>query len=145
MKESGFKFEEHTADVKARCWGKDLEDAFAQTAYALMATITPNLTKISKTKSKIIKIKSEDKEAVLFDFLSELLFLFDVERLVFNDIKIESIIEINNQYELQAVLKGEEFNKEKHEIGTEVKAITYSYMKIEDKKDYTEIQIIFDI
>ncbi|MBY9007642.1 MAG: archease [Candidatus Lokiarchaeota archaeon] len=145
MKKSGFEFEDHTADVQARCWGINLEDAFAQTAYALMATITPDLKKISKNVSKTFKVTSEDKEALLFDFLSEFLFYFDVEGLVFNEINITSINKKNDQYELTVILLGEEFNKEIHEIGTEVKAITYSFMKIEEKDNYIEIRIVFDI
>ncbi len=145
MKQAGFKFEEHTADVKVRCWGKDLEEAFAQAAYALMETITPNLNKIFKVKSKSIKIVSEDREALLFDFLSELLYIFDVERLLFSQIKLKFIKKVEDQFELEANLKGEIFNKEKHEIGTEVKAITYSYMNIEIRNNNVEIQVIFDI
>ena len=40
---------------------------------------------------------------------------------------------------------GEKFSKEKHEIGTEVKAITYSYMNIEKENESYLINIVFDI
>lgn len=145
MNNSGFEFKEHTADVKVRAYGHSLEDAYAQTAYALMATISPDLNKISPKREKIMNINAEDKEALLFDFLSELLYIFDVEHLIFSKITIDSIKKSNNEFELRAILEGEEFNKEKHEIGTEVKAITYSYMKIENNDDIWEIEIVFDI
>jgi len=45
MKKAGFEFRDHTADVQVRSWGSSLEEAFSQTAYSLMATITPNLKK----------------------------------------------------------------------------------------------------
>ena len=32
MKEAGFEFKDHTADVSVRSWGKTLEEAFSQTA-----------------------------------------------------------------------------------------------------------------
>jgi len=145
MKKAGFEFEDHTADVQVKSWGRTLEEAFSQTAYSLMATITPDLDKVSPEIEKELNIMAEDKEALLFDFLSEFLFLFDVEELVFSDINVESIKQKENDYVIKAILKGEKFNKNKHEIGTEVKAITYSFMNISEKKGYIEISIVFDI
>jgi len=145
MKNADFEFQEHTADVKARAYGPSLEEAFAQAAYALMATISPDLTKISKVREKSFTIEAEDKEALLFDFLSELLYIFDVDHLIFGEINIDYIKKSENGFKLLTVLKGEKFNKEKHEIGTEVKAITYSYMKIEKIEGIWEIEIVFDI
>ena len=145
MKEAGFIYEDHTADVQARCWGRSLEEAFNQTAYSLMATITPDLKRISSNIEKKIKIEAEDKEALLFDFLSELLYIFDVEELVFNNIKVQIIKESEDLYVLNALLRGEKFSLTKHEIGVEVKAITYSFMEITESKNKVEISIVFDI
>lgn len=145
MKEAGYEFKEHTADIQVKSWGKTLEEAFSQTAYGLMATISPKLEKITPTTVKTLKIKAEDKEALLFDFLSEFLYIFDVEELIFNHIDVLKIERLNDAFELKAVLKGEKFDKQKHEIGTEVKAITYSFMLIEEKKKEVEINVIFDI
>ncbi len=145
MKGSGFVFMEHTADVSVKSWGKTLEEAFSQTALSLMTTISPDLKKISPKKEKEIEIISEDKYALCFDFLSEFLYIFDVEELIFSIVSVISIQKIGEKYKLVAIAKGEPFDKEKHEIGTEVKAITYSFMNIEEKEDKVEINIVFDI
>ncbi|MFW9936284.1 MAG: archease [Candidatus Thorarchaeota archaeon] len=145
MKNAGYEFKEHTADVQVKSWGSTLEEAFSQTAYSLMATISPRLENITPSIEKRISIKAEDKEALLFDFLSEFLFIFDVEELIFCYINVLKIKRLNEKYELEAIIKGEKFDKQKHEIGTEVKAITYSYMSIEEKKKEIEINVVFDI
>ncbi len=145
MKKAGFEFREHTADVQVRSWGSSLEEAFSQTAYSLMATITPDLKKITPKIEKKITIKAEDKEALLFDFLSEFLYIFDVDELVFSQIYVSKIEKFNDNYKLQATLKGEKFDLDKHEIGIEVKAITYSFMNIVEKHASTIIDIVFDI
>ena len=145
MKEAGFIFEDHTADVQALCWGSTLEEAFNQTAYSLMATISPNLDKISPKTEKKIKIEAEDKEALLFDFLSEFLYIFDVNELIFSKIEVQQIKQIGDHFNLDAVLKGEKFDTNKHEIGIEVKAITYSFMEIDENKEEVKIRIVFDI
>ena len=141
----GFRYLDHTADIQSLSWGRTLEEAFSQVALSLMTVITPNLDKISQTVEKSLKIKAEDKEALLFDFLSEFLYIFDVEGLVFNEIDIKSINKINNQYELEAIVRGEEFDKKKHDVGTEVKAITYSFINIDESTEGVKIKIVFDI
>ena len=145
MKKAGFEFRDHTADVQVRSWGPSLEEAFSQTAYSLMATITPNLKKITPKIEKKITIEAEDKEALLFDFLSEFLYIFDVDELVFSQIYVSKIEKFNDNYKLLAILKGEKFDLDKHEIGIEVKAITYSFMNIEEKRTGTIIDVVFDI
>ena len=145
MKKAGFEFREHTADVQVRSWGPSLEEAFSQTAYSLMTTITPNLKKIAVKVERKITVEAEDIEALLFDFLSEFLYIFDVDELIFNQIYVRQIEKLNDKYKLFATLKGEKFDLTKHEIGTEVKAITYSFMNIEKKHESTVIDIVFDI
>ncbi len=145
MKKAGYEFIEHTADVKVRSWGRNLEEAFSQVALSLMATISPNLEKIKHKVLKEIHIESEDKYALAIDFLTEFLYIFDVEGLIFSEIHVESINLKDNSYHLKALAKGEKFDKEYHEIGIEVKAITYSFMNIDEKKDTVQIDIVFDI
>ena len=110
-----------------------------------MTTITPNLNKIAVKVERKITVEAEDIEALLFDFLSEFLYIFDVEELIFNQIYVHQIEKLNDTYKLSATLKGEKFDLDKHEIGTEVKAITYSFLNIEKKHESTIIDIVFDI
>jgi SHS2 domain-containing protein len=145
MKEAGFEFMDHTADVSVKSWGRNLKEAFSQTALSLMMTITPNLNKISPKIEKNIEVISEDKYALCFDFLSEFLYIFDVEDLVFSYVVVKSIRKIGEKYKLIAMAKGEPIDRDKHEIGTEVKAITYSFMNIEETENKVEINIVFDV
>lgn len=144
MSEKGYKFLDHISDVQVRCWGVDLKEAFSQSALSLFDTIT-DIKEIEKKISRSFQISAEDKESLLFDFLSEFLYFFDTEDLIFSEIKVINIDEKNKQYVLNAEAKGEKFNPDKHSIGVEVKAITYSYMKIKEKKNKTMIEVIFDI
>jgi len=145
MKQVGFRFLDHTADIQVECWGPTLEAAFSQTALSLMTIITPDLNKIAPNIQKIMEIEAEDNESLLFDFLSEFLYIFDVEELVFSEISVETIMKKQEKYYLKAILKGEAFNRNAHEIGTEVKAITYSFMEINENKDNVNIKVVFDI
>jgi len=68
-----------------------------------------------------IRIESTDAESLLADFLSEVLFVSEVESLVFSDARIR----IDGLY-LNAELIGESFDPVRHSGGTEVKGISYS-------------------
>ena len=52
MKKVGFRYLDHTADVQVESWAPSLEEAFAQTALSLMATISPNLKLTLTLKQK---------------------------------------------------------------------------------------------
>jgi len=145
MKKAGFEFRDHTADIQVYCYGPSLEQAFEQAALSLMTIISPDLSKIDPKIEKKIEINAEDKEALLFDFLSEFLYIFDVDELIFSKIKVESITKVNDEYCLKARMLGEKFDLKKHEGGTIVKAITYSYMEINEEKEKVSIKVIFDI
>ena len=141
----GFEFLDHTADTQSHSWGRDLEEAFSQCVLSLMTVISPNLKIISPEIEKSLELEAEDKEALLFDFLSEFLYIFDVEGLIFQDVKNIQIKEINHKYQLKAMVSGEKFDPNKHEIGTEVKAITYSFIEIIEQENRVDIKIVFDL
>lgn len=140
-----FKFLEDmaTADVAFEATGKTLEDAFAYAALAMFEVET-DTKKIEPNISKKIEIEAEDKQALLFDWLSELLFIRDVEDMYFSkfDVKIEKI---NDKFKLTAEVYGEKFDDKKHELRTEVKGVSYQMMKIEEKPDECKVRVILDV
>lgn len=114
-------------------------EAFEGAATAL-SSIMVDIDKIDPDKSIEIELENEDLEDLLVDWLSELLYLFDVEELVFKDFEVN--IDKNR---LTATAKGERFNPEKHGSGTVVKAITYNELKVEKQKDKWIAQCVVDV
>lgn len=83
---------EHTADRALRVWGHELEDLFAGAAkgmYSLMA----DLEGLVATDWREIRLETWDPPSLLVDWLNELLFLTEMEGLVFVDSRIESLDE----------------------------------------------------
>ncbi len=83
---------EHTADRALRVWGYELEDLFAGAAkgmYSLMA----DLDGLVATDWREIRLEAWDPPSLLVDWLNELLFLTEMEGLVFVDSRIESLEE----------------------------------------------------
>ena len=88
-----------------------------------------------------IKLEAPDLEQLLVDFLSELLFLNSAQNLVFGFFKVELD---EKKKSLIAHVFGEKYNLTKHKIGSEIKAVTYHMLEVNNKKPYY-VQVIFDI
>ncbi|MHA1697638.1 MAG: archease [Promethearchaeota archaeon] len=143
---TGHEFLDHPADIQLHAWAPTIEDLFRETGKSLMSIIVEGGT-FSITKEIPVEVEAEDLKALLFDWLTEILYLFDTELFVIADIVIDGIYEKSDgQWMIKSLFKGERFDEKKHVPGTEVKAITYSYMTLEkEKDDLFHLYIIFDI
>jgi SHS2 domain-containing protein len=133
-------FEElpHTADIKIRVRAPTLETLFSDTFESLMQVMYG--THRAGGILREIRIESTDYESLLTDFLSEVLFIGEVESLVFSEARI-----IIDGFCLSAELSGEPFDSVRHSGGSEVKGISYSGLTItHDAKGYM-LDIIFDV
>ena len=133
-------FEEipHTADVKIHASAPTLEELFSETFKALMQVMYGTSRRGGTTRE--IRIESMDTESLLADFLSEVLFVSEVEGLVFSDAGIRI-----NGLSLVAQLDGEPFDPARHSGGTEVKGISYSGLDILHDGNGYMLDIIFDV
>ena len=100
-----FEYFDVTADIGFYAFGKNLNEAFENAGLA-MFNIISDTDNIDSDKAIEFEITSEDRVSLLYDYLEELLFYHEVEFMLFSefDIKIE---EIDNNYNLNAVIKGE--------------------------------------
>jgi SHS2 domain-containing protein len=137
-----FKFFEHTADAKFQAYGNSLEEAFSNAALA-MFSIMVDYNKVEAKIKKEINVSGNDLNALLYNFLEELLFLLDSESFLLNHIKKLSINKKDSIYHLNAITLGDEAS-DKYETKSEVKAVTYNEMEIHNKKPYS-VQVVVDI
>jgi len=135
----GYKFLPHTADVRIEAYGKSLEEAFTNSAYATTDVVTDH-SKVAAVVEKEFTAEGENQESLLYDFLEQFLILIDADGFLLHEIK-ELKISGNN---LSVKCVGDSYS-EKYEIHTHVKAITYQEMSIEESKDGFVIKFIVDI
>ncbi len=137
--EKEFEIIDHTADVGIRAYGSDLKEAFANAAKALFSLIT-ELDSVEEVAYRDTELTAPDQESLLVGWLNELIYLFDVENMLF---KRFDIIQLS-QTHLKARSYGSKVDKSKHELKIGVKAATYHMLKI-DKNDGYMVQVLFDI
>ncbi|RMF55612.1 archease [Candidatus Woesearchaeota archaeon] len=136
-----YEFLEHTADAKFRAYGRTLEGAFKNAALATFAIMT-DITKIKPKIEQVIEVTSRNKEALLYDFLAELLFLMDTEGFLLGKVKSLKITH-NLTYSLKAVVLGD--NADNYEVFTAIKAVTYNDMFIKEEENKVTIQVVHDL
>ncbi len=133
-----YKYFEHQADVGIIGVGKTLEEAFQEGAKA-MFQIMCDVDKVKPKKTIKIKLKSNDEESLFVDWLNELLAKKDIEEMMFSEFKVKI-----KGTSLTADVKGEKLDLKKHHLKIEVKAATYSQLKIEKGKEY-KAQCVVDV
>jgi len=135
-----FEVFNHTADIGLIIHGENLKALFENAGEAFFHLIT-DLRKVRRRIERRIHIGGESLDRLMVDWLSELLYLHDVENLLFKGFQVESVGEDG----LRAVVKGEPFQEGVHVIKTEVKAVTYHRIEIRQENGRWRAQVIFDL
>ncbi|MFC2002770.1 archease [Chloroflexota bacterium] len=133
-----FQLIEHTADTGLIAYGNSLAEAFANAAYGLFS-IMSELNKVREVQSQMIEVGAEDVEALLFNWMNQLIYVFEVEHLLFKRFAVAEFTEHN----LKATCWGETYNPSRHELKVGVKSATYHMLKVDGEKNM--VQVIFDV
>ena len=135
--------DEAIADIAFKAWGDSLNEVFIEAATAVYSLLT-NIEDLSDDKSIQINIKAETREKLLYKFLDEIIYLKDAE--LFFPKKVEvSIVEIEGNFTVNGSFYGCEFDYERHQMGNDIKAITYHDFYLKQKEDKWECYVLVDI
>lgn len=134
-----YEYFDVTADIGFRAYGESLNEAFENAGLAIFNIIS-DTSNIDAVNEISFKVRSEDEISLLYDYLEELLFYHEIEFMLFSEFHVE----IDDNLQLRATIKGEPINWDKHERKTEIKAITFHKMDVK-KTDKFELQAIVDL
>jgi len=135
---TSFHFEEleHTADLALKVRGHSLQEIFANAAYG-MFSLMADLGGVEPTVSHEISLESLDYEALLVDWLNELLYLHEVEEEIYTRFEIEALSPIA----LSAIVWGGKMATSK----LTVKAATFHDLEIRETGDGYLATVVFDV
>jgi len=128
----------HTADIRIRVRSESLEELFSEAALAMMSIMYGRTD--PGTVQRRITLGSDSPEDLLMDFLSEVLFVSEVDGLVFSSFSVTL-----SGNSLTAVLTGVPFDPSRHRGGTEIKGVSYSGLRILKEDDGYVLDILFDV
>jgi len=134
-----YELTEHTADVGILAWGRDLKEAFANAALGMLSVMVEP-EEVAEKDVREVEVEAGDVESLLVGWLNELIYLFDVEHLLFKRFDIKEI----DKDRIHALCYGEKIEPSRHHLKTGVKAATYHMLKVE-RNDLFRVHIILDI
>jgi SHS2 domain-containing protein len=133
-----------TADIALEATGRDLPELFIAAADATMNVMIDNLDAIESRETRQIELSNDDLEMLLFDFLQELIYFKDAERLLLRARETQ-IDQKGEVYFLKAKVAGERLDDTRHQQRADVKAVTLHGFSVEKHDDGWKAKVLLDI
>lgn len=134
-KTAGFWEIEHTADWELNVWAPDYPGLLEQAARGMYALSGAKL-KDGPRQARDLAISERDREGMLVSFLTELLYLGEIEGLGFDTFSLR--IEGDR---MEAHLEGASLES----VAKEIKAVTYHQLAVRKTGRGLEVNIVFDV
>ncbi|PYJ18061.1 MAG: archease [Verrucomicrobia bacterium] len=141
-----YKFLEEigTADIAFEAVGRDLPELFRDAADATMNVMIDNLDAIEPRETRNIELSNEKIDMLLFDFLQELIYFKDAERLLLRTRGVR-IDERDQKWFLKAEATGEPLDAARHHQRADVKAVTLHDFSVEKEDSGWKARVLLDI
>lgn len=132
-----FELREHTADIAVKAAGETLSEAFENVAAGLTAAHCDSIPSGGERFSFVVE--AESPEALLFDYLGELIYQRDVRNVLpaGHQVSVES-----DEWRLEASARGVPLGSVP---AREIKAVTYSEMTLDRTDAGWEAYVVFDV
>jgi SHS2 domain-containing protein len=140
MNKPSWEHYSHPADIGIRGFGPSKEEAFAQAALALTA-IVADLETVEPKEEVKISCQDQDDEFLFVDWLNAVIYEMATRQMLFSrfDVSIDS-------EHLLAKVFGEKIDVKKHTPAVEVKAATYTDLKVgQSKNGDWVVQCVVDV
>lgn len=122
---------EHSSDLGFKVESADLNSLFEDAAAALTGLLIDS-SELHYGESRTVSLSAFGLEELMFDWLSELIYLFDGEHLLFKTFSVEIVKGGAERWYLNALLSGEKIDPKRHQIRSYVKAITLHQLMVRE-------------
>ncbi len=99
---------------------------------------------VRPTLKKVLKISADSLENLMYDFLSELIYLKDTKNLLFSKFRVK-VTQKKAAWSLSASVSGEKIDRKRHDLRNDLKAITMHMFVVEQQKKNWYARIVVDI
>ena len=138
-----YRLIEHTADTGLEVEAESLDELFVEALRGMTDCIT-ELEQVAPKTRRRIGVRAADLGQLLVEWLSEVVYVFEVEDLLSSQAEVE-IQESEAGFELEATVAGEPFDPDRHPVKIAIKAVTYHQLAVEQTANGWRARVIFDI
>lgn len=143
-----YRYIDHLSDTGIKFYGNTPAELFENAAAGMFSIMCdPESVKPLEKKRVRISQKNTGYEDLLILWLEKLLYLYEVNNILFSKFKVSKIEKKGNASVLEAEIYGEKIDFSRHEIKIAIKAPTYHALEIkEGGVNYNwKGRIIFDV
>lgn len=139
MEPGTHQFEPHTGEVQVRIAGTDLTELFEEAGYALADVMLGegHAQAPPDAREELVTLEAGDLEALLVDWLNELIFRADARKRVYTDFRVDAL----SERALHARIRG--FTPPV--LKTAVKAATFHGLGIREHEDFFTATVVLDV
>jgi len=133
--------------VGIRVWGKDWKEVLEVAARGMVSLII-DVNSVIEEERKVVKIEADSGEELLLRWLREILFVMEQGGMVFSTFRVERdnfSYRSAERYWFYGSLGGEKRSPSRHDICSEIKAVTRHGLFMERKGPFWEANILFDV
>ncbi|MCL6475467.1 MAG: archease [Firmicutes bacterium] len=140
---SGYEILEHTADKGVRAWGRTLEEVFENAARGMYRLVIDPVGKKADVSMPICVDMPDplDRSDLLVKWLRELIYLTDVQKVVFTDFTVHRVTETGVEGEARGIVVEDNSMLD----GAPVKAVTYHRLRLERTPEGWEAEFYVDV
>ncbi|MBN1858991.1 archease [Candidatus Bipolaricaulota bacterium] len=138
-----FEWLDHTSDIGVRGIGHTIEEAFTEAARGMFAMMV-DLSTVRGRKRLEVGCQARSRQSLLVAWLAELLAQKDLTYSFFSSFTAEITI-CEDGWRLSGWCDGEEIDPARHRLGTEVKGITASGLRVEQVNGRWIAECIVDV
>jgi len=135
-----YRLIDHTADVGLLVRAPDAAGLFERAASALFDVMYDLDTFGGGGGAETVTASAPDREALLVAWLEELLSRSMAEETVYGEFHVTELSETS----LEAEVRGEPLDLDRHDFRTEVKAVTYHHLLVSEDSDGWSARVIVD-
>ncbi len=129
------------ADIAFEAESDTADGLFESCAHAISDIMVDPAT-LRKSVSRTMALASEDVDRLLYDFLTELIVIKDVDSLLFKEAEVKVSQDGKN---LRARLEGEAIDRDRHALRNDVKAVTMHMFGVRHEGRTWRATVVLDI
>ncbi len=130
---------DHTAESGFIATGATLDEVFSDAAKALFEVVT-DTSKLKPVVERHVELEAEDAGELMHVWLEELHYMSETEHEFYGEFDVEAA-----ETGLSATVRGEKVDPQKHELRSEIKAVTYGDYYFRKTQDGWETRVVVDV
>lgn len=131
---------EHVSDIGLLIYGSSFKELLENAGIALFEQMA-DLSEVKAKDTIEVSAKGDTTEELFMAWLREILYLFHGEGYLLREFEVKEL----GKDSVRASVRGEKMDLERHEMGGEVKGVTYHRLEVKEIDGKWRARVILDV